>query len=741
MKILAFGVHWSSFNSDHIYDFGSCDYSPLLSRNEKKFARLKLSKVYDFSDCPAHGYLKEQAEDNLRYNRENGTDEDSPKNLLLKYDGKYTWLKGKIKGDYVYGVKNKEESQRSEYDYYDYEVRYDAGPKDLAYFEAKDRNYLQRIRGKDDDSGELRKLEPAVWYLRKSEGAQDTDIGNWWHELLERCDYYKPNATNQKIDALLLKAAEDEKGYDKKLAAEKLRKEQEEKLEQERQEQERIRQETRLAQEKAEREEKLYQQFKTVHNNAASILLSEKNTLEDLTAQIQGLKQVEKDIQGDIAQQARFKDLLLQISETKKRIETKIADIKDSLIYTASYESAEQMSILLKNGGNPTVCNDEGMNLAQLAVQTNDYHMVKLLLDFFQDKNERLNYAQIKNNDQEGLIQSAIRKSDASMVRVILSSFTLDEQKNWIRSAGLLKFTNQVGGSNKDELVKILSGALAGKVVSLIDSNKEAQFPASNLQLPNKPIINIVDEKNEMIIEKALLAETNVVKLNNRLEEQILGSYVIEYSSLKYSTNNKLGEGGFGVVYKGEWQNVPVAIKELHLKNLSKETLDEFKREAEIMAKLRFPNIVNLYGVCLQPNKYSMVMELMPKGSLYNLLHNGQPLPWKIRYSISMDIATGLAYLHSKKILHRDLKSPNVLLDQNLRAKLADFGLAEVRHETMTTSTMANQTAGSLPWMAPELFQRKAQYTEAADIYSTGMIFWEITSRKKPLKMHLIKRF
>jgi tRNA A-37 threonylcarbamoyl transferase component Bud32 len=654
--------------------------------------------------------------------RENGGDQDNPKNLSLDYDGKYTWVKGEVKEDCVYGVKNEEESKKQGYDVYDYEVQYDAGTKDKEYFEAKDRNYLTRIRGKDDGSGELRKLEPAVWYLRKIEGAQDTDIGDWWSQKLK--------LSTDKLNALLKDA------------------EQEEKLEMERQEQKkRIREEQERQRLATEREEKLYQQFKTAHDNAVNILLSEKNTLEDLTTQIQGLKQVEKDIQGDIAQQARFKDLLLQIAETKKRIETKIADIKDSLIYTASYESAEQMSILLKNDGNPTVCNDEGMNLAQLAVQTNDYHMVKFLLEFFQDKKERLNYAQIKNNDQEGLIQSAIKKGDAPMVRAILSSFALDEQKNWIRSAGLLKFANQANINNKDELVKILSGALAGKVVSLIDSNKEAQSPASNLQLlnannnniqqiqlPNKPIINIVDEKNEMIVEKALPAETNVVKLNNRLEEQILGSYVIEYSSLKYSMNNKLGEGGFGVVYKGEWQNVPVAIKELHLKNLSNEALQEFKSEAEIMAKLRFPNIVTLYGVCLEPNKYSMVIELMPKGSLYDLLHNGQPLPWKIRFNISMDIATGLSYLHSKKILHRDLKSPNVLLDQNLRAKLADFGLAKVRHETMTTSTRPNQTAGTLPWMAPELFQRKAQHTEAADIYSTGMIFWEITSRKKPFE-------
>jgi hypothetical protein len=117
--------------------------------------------------------------------RENGEDKDSPKNLSLEGDGKDIWIKGEVNGHEAYGVKNEEESQKRGYAVYDYERRYDAGPKDLAYFEAKDRNYLRRIRGENDDSGELRKLEPDVWYLRKFEGAQDTDIGDWWSQKLK----------------------------------------------------------------------------------------------------------------------------------------------------------------------------------------------------------------------------------------------------------------------------------------------------------------------------------------------------------------------------------------------------------------------------------------------------------------------------------------------------------------------------------------------------------------------------
>jgi hypothetical protein len=106
--------------------------------------------------------------------RENGENKDDPENLYLDFDGKYNWIKGEVKGDYVYGVKRPDGE-------YDYELRYDAGPKDLAYFEAKDRNYLTRIL----NEGKLRELEPDVWCLREVEGVQNINIGEWWSQKLK----------------------------------------------------------------------------------------------------------------------------------------------------------------------------------------------------------------------------------------------------------------------------------------------------------------------------------------------------------------------------------------------------------------------------------------------------------------------------------------------------------------------------------------------------------------------------
>jgi tetratricopeptide (TPR) repeat protein len=210
-------------------------------------------------------------------------------------------------------------------------------------------------------------------------------------------------------------------------------------------------------------------------------------------------------------------------------------------------------------------------------------------------------------------------------------------------------------------------------------------------------------------------------------------SLSIPYREL--NLEQELGRGGFGIVIKGTWQRFTVAIKQLHLTNPSPAAKAEFEQEAITMAHLRAPNIVQLYGVCLDQVPYCIVMEYMPKGSLRDVLSSSQSLPWEQREQLALDIACGLAFLHGKNILHRDLKSLNVLLDNHdnrLRAKLSDFGLAQIKTETKLTSTQ--KSVGSLPWMAPELFGRRPVYSEKSDIYSYGMVLWEMASRKIPFQ-------
>lgn len=206
-------------------------------------------------------------------------------------------------------------------------------------------------------------------------------------------------------------------------------------------------------------------------------------------------------------------------------------------------------------------------------------------------------------------------------------------------------------------------------------------------------------------------------------------------SATDFHKEDKIGEGGYGVVYKGEWENIPVAIKALRTGKMPDKILAEFKNEAFIMAQYRHPNIVQLYGICLE-QPYSMIMEFLVNGSLFYWLHSSKRLEWPKKYKIAKDVAVGLAFLHKQSIIHRDIKSLNVLLDQQLNAKLSDYGLAKIK--TYSGNTMAvvgkKHNVGTTVWKAPELFKRGSSCSNASDVYSYGMLLWEIASHKIPFE-------
>ena len=196
-----------------------------------------------------------------------------------------------------------------------------------------------------------------------------------------------------------------------------------------------------------------------------------------------------------------------------------------------------------------------------------------------------------------------------------------------------------------------------------------------------------------------------------------------------------IGQGGFGAVYKATWRHQAVAVKELTLTHLTGATEREFMNEVQVMLHLRVTQVVALYGITLRP-RYGLVMAYCEGGSLFDYLHSGAPIHWSTRIRIALEVAQGLAFLHActPPILHRDLKSHNILLDKDRHAKIADFGLSRVKQETqsLTTTAGAKETVGSIPWMAPELFKRGAKYVTGSDMYSYGMVLWELSSRQVP---------
>ena len=205
----------------------------------------------------------------------------------------------------------------------------------------------------------------------------------------------------------------------------------------------------------------------------------------------------------------------------------------------------------------------------------------------------------------------------------------------------------------------------------------------------------------------------------------------ISHQQLVYGV--ELASGSFGTVYKGTHLYMDVAIKKLKQKNFDNNSLTEFNREVNVMVNLRSLYLVQLYGACFESPNYAIVMEYMAGGTLFNLLHDQNTiLEWDIRYRYGLDIAKGMAYLHSRNIAHCDLKSLNVLLDATkLNVKIADFGLSKMKATASSLFSTAN--GGSTAWKAPELGGISAiNYDNSADVYSFAMVLWEIAARKEP---------
>ncbi|CBJ30846.1 similar to CG1848-PA, isoform A/ leucine rich repeat protein [Ectocarpus siliculosus] len=197
-------------------------------------------------------------------------------------------------------------------------------------------------------------------------------------------------------------------------------------------------------------------------------------------------------------------------------------------------------------------------------------------------------------------------------------------------------------------------------------------------------------------------------------------------------TNEMLGKGGFGVVYLADYNGHNAAAKKAERK--------AFLRELEAMIRLRNPHTVNVYGaITSQPNRLVLVMELLAGGDLRAMLKNSeQPLPEDKCRQIIHDVCAGMAFLHSKATVHGDLKSANVLLDGRGRAKIGDFGTSRWAQNTERSTGLATYTTNpgpsthiSLAWTAPEVLEAK-ETSKASDVYSFGMVAWEVLTRQTP---------
>jgi len=229
--------------------------------------------------------------------------------------------------------------------------------------------------------------------------------------------------------------------------------------------------------------------------------------------------------------------------------------------------------------------------------------------------------------------------------------------------------------------------------------------------------------------------EEEVKLLESKFElGNFLINYKVDYNQIKLL--DYLGAGAFASVYRAKWENKTVAYKVFSV--MEQKQLKEFEAEARIMLESNYPNIVRLYGVCIKQGSFALLMEYMPMGSLKTAMQKKTiPFTWESKWNIAYDIASVLKFLHGKGVVHRDIKTDNILLykeGQEIHAKVADFGLSKQQK----TDESATTGIGTYKYMAPEMLLGDERYPmghmpmEPVDIYALGMTYVALITEAEP---------
>ncbi|KAF8674391.1 hypothetical protein HU200_048222 [Digitaria exilis] len=335
------------------------------------------------------------------------------------------------------------------------------------------------------------------------------------------------------------------------------------------------------------------------------------------------------------------------------------------------------------------------------------------------------------------------------------------------------------GGSSSSS-----SGVIAGSVIGAVAGlgllaalgfycYKRKQKPFGRVQSPHAMVIHPRHSGSDDVVKitvaggnvngGARAGETHSQASTGPRDIHVVesGNMVISIQVLRSVTNNFsedniLGRGGFGTVYKGELHDgTKIAVKRMEAGVMGNKGLNEFKSEIAVLTKVRHRNLVSLLGYCLDGNERILVYEYMPQGTLSQHLfewseNNLQPLEWKKRLSIALDVARGVEYLHSlaqQTFIHRDLKPSNILLGDDMKAKVADFGLVRLAPADGKCVSVETRLAGTFGYLAPE-YAVTGRVTTKADVFSFGVILMELITGRKALdetqpedSMHLVTWF
>ncbi|KAE9595140.1 putative protein kinase RLK-Pelle-CrRLK1L-1 family [Lupinus albus] len=305
--------------------------------------------------------------------------------------------------------------------------------------------------------------------------------------------------------------------------------------------------------------------------------------------------------------------------------------------------------------------------------------------------------------------------SEASSPEAILNGLEIMKLSN---SKNSLVFDSDSGKSTKTK-VGIIVGIVTGSVVGFMAIMVMALFLLCRRRRRNSIDVGMSKEAGNTYDGTAIFSSSKI-------------GYWFPLAVIQEATNNfsedlVIGSGGFGKVYKGVLKDeTKVAVK--RGTSQSQQGLAEFRTEIEMLSQFRHRHLVSLIGYCNEQNERIIIYEYMEKGSLKNHLFSGSPcLSWKQRLEICIGAARGLHYLHTgsaKSIIHRDVKSANILLDDNLVAKVADFGLSKTGPEIDKTH-VSTAVKGSFGYLDPEYLIMQ-QLTEKSDVYSFGVVMFEV---------------